>query len=126
MPISFPKINDVFVYLGHGIIHRDLILSIAEVSFRVRYGAPHVRSLRNFKVNLYRRTPLRLFLFFLLPSLVVTQILGCIAFLRRSTIIEVHPNFSEALPLRGSIPHPKPDFSKNQNCIAANNPIARV
>ena len=29
----------------------------AEVSFRVRYGAPQVRSLTKFGVNLYRKTP---------------------------------------------------------------------
>ena len=29
----------------------------AEVSFRVRYGALLVRSLRKIKVNLYRKTP---------------------------------------------------------------------
>ena len=32
----------------------------------------------------------------------------------RSTI-EVHPKYSEFTPLRSSIPHPKTDFSKNQN-----------
>ena len=30
----------------------------AEVSFRVRYGAPKVKSLRKIRVNLYLRTPL--------------------------------------------------------------------
>ena len=30
---------------------------LAEVSFRVRYGAPSVSSLRKIGVNLYRRTP---------------------------------------------------------------------
>ena len=34
--------------------------------------------------------------------------------LGRSTIIEVHPNFSEAPHLRSSIPPPKTDSSKNQ------------
>ena len=29
----------------------------AEVSFRVRYGPPQVRSLRTISVSLYRRTP---------------------------------------------------------------------
>ena len=32
-------------------------LIFAEVSFRVRNGAPEVRSLRKFGANLYRRTP---------------------------------------------------------------------
>ena len=32
-------------------------LIFAEVSSRARYGAPQVRSLRNFRVSLYRRTP---------------------------------------------------------------------
>ena len=30
---------------------------LAEVGFRVRYGAPQVRSFGKFRVNLYRRTP---------------------------------------------------------------------
>ena len=34
---------------------------------------------------------------------------------RRSTMIEVHPNVSEAPHLRSSIPLPKIDFSKTQN-----------
>ena len=34
-----------------------LKFDFAEVSFRVRYGAPKVRSLRKFRVNLYRGTP---------------------------------------------------------------------
>ena len=29
----------------------------SEVSFRVRHGAPYVRSLKTIGVNLYRRTP---------------------------------------------------------------------
>ena len=33
---------------------------------------------------------------------------------RKRSTIEVHPNFSEAPHLRGSIPRPKPDSSKNQ------------
>ena len=33
-------------------------LSVAQVSFRVRCEAPQVRSLRKFRVDLYRRTPL--------------------------------------------------------------------
>ena len=33
-------------------------MSFAKVSFRVRYGAPQVRSLRKVRVDLYRRTPL--------------------------------------------------------------------
>ena len=44
--------------LGHGIIHRDaLLFFFAEVSVRVRYGAPKVKSLRKNRVNLYRTTP---------------------------------------------------------------------
>ena len=39
--------NDVFVYRGHGIIHRDASFFLAEVSFGVTYGASQVRSLRN-------------------------------------------------------------------------------
>ena len=31
-------------------------VGFAEVSFRVRYGAPYVRGLRKCRVNLYRRT----------------------------------------------------------------------
>ena len=49
--------NDVFVYLSHGISHRDAIWVFAEVSFRVRYGAPYASSLSKFMVNLYRRMP---------------------------------------------------------------------
>ena len=57
MLILFPK-NDVFVYLGHGITNSSgCYLIFARVSFRVRYGALQVRSLRKFSVNLYRRTP---------------------------------------------------------------------
>ena len=41
-------------------------------------------------------------------------------------MIEVDPEFSEAPHLRSSIPHPKTDFSKKSNCIAANSPKARV
>ena len=36
-----------------------MLLMFAQVSFRVKYGALQVRSLRNFRVNLYRRTPLK-------------------------------------------------------------------
>ena len=32
--------NDIFIYLGREIIRRDAISFFAEVSFRVRYGAP--------------------------------------------------------------------------------------
>ena len=42
----------------------------AEISFRVtyyQYGAPQVRTLRNFRVNLYSRTPLR-------PSRTLTKV----------------------------------------------------
>ena len=39
---------------------------------------------------------------------------------------EVHPNFSEAPHLRGSIPHPKTDFSKNQIAPPMNNPMAQL
>ena len=31
----------------------------AEVSFRVRYGGPQIMSLRKYRVNLFRRTPLK-------------------------------------------------------------------
>ena len=44
---------------------------------------------------------------------------------RRSTI-QVLPIFSKAPHLRSSIPQPETDFSKNQNCIAASDPMARV
>ena len=57
LPTLFRKMT-FFVYLSHEISHRDAIWFLAEVSFRVRYGAPQVSSLRKFRVNLYRGTPL--------------------------------------------------------------------
>ena len=52
----------------------------AEVSFRVRCGAPEMRSLRKIRVNLYRRTPLRpLFLLeklILFPFILYTEAFG--------------------------------------------------
>ena len=55
--VNLVSTNGVFVYLGHGIVHRDAIRFFAGVSFRVRYGAHRVRNLRNFRVNHHRRTP---------------------------------------------------------------------
>ena len=40
------------------VIHRDVNLMFAGVCFRVRCGAPQVRSLIKIRVNLYRRPPL--------------------------------------------------------------------
>ena len=54
MLILFRKINEVLVYLGHGIIHRKAII-FAQVSFSVRGGAPRARSLRKNRMNLYHR-----------------------------------------------------------------------
>ena len=51
----FPK--KTFCILGPWDYSPGSILIFAEVSFRVRYGAPQVRSFRKFRVNLYRRTP---------------------------------------------------------------------
>ena len=48
MSILFRKMT-CFLNLGHGIIHRDVCLISAEVSFWV--------NLRKFRVNLYRRKP---------------------------------------------------------------------
>ena len=52
MPILFRKMTP------HITLYRDAILFFVEVSFRVWCGAPQVRSLRKFWVNLYRWTPL--------------------------------------------------------------------
>ena len=56
MPFLFSK-NDVFVDLGHGIKSSGCNLGCADVSFRVKYGAPQVRSLRRIGVSFCRGTP---------------------------------------------------------------------
>ena len=58
----------LFCILGRWDYPSGCNLILAEVSFRVRDGAPQVRSLRKFKVNLYRRTPP-------LPGLSIEQVL---------------------------------------------------
>ena len=46
------------MYLGHGDTYRYAIcVLLNKVSFRVRYGAPKVRSSRKVWVKFYRRTP---------------------------------------------------------------------
>ena len=54
MPILLRKMF-FFIFLGHGIINRNAILFWlnSEVSFRVGYGAPKVRSLRKNRVPLW-------------------------------------------------------------------------
>ena len=55
MPIFFQKVTFVYTWaMGYLSVCNVLV---AEVSFRVRYGAPKVRSLRNDRVKVYRRTP---------------------------------------------------------------------
>ena len=49
----------VFVYLGYWSIRRDAIRFFAETSFRVRFWALQVRSLRKTRVNLYSRPWIR-------------------------------------------------------------------
>ena len=56
---NFLSKNDVIVYMGHGIIHRDSIWFFVEVSFRESCGAPQARSPRKNRVNLFRRKSLR-------------------------------------------------------------------
>ena len=53
MPILF----EFFFVLRPWDYSSGCIFILAEVSFRVGYGAPQVRSLIQFWVNLYRRTP---------------------------------------------------------------------
>ena len=43
--------------LGHWDCSPGCNFFFAEVSFRVKYGAPQVRGLRKIRVNLYHRTP---------------------------------------------------------------------
>ena len=57
MPIVFRKMP-FFVYVGHGIIHRDSICFSLKSAFGKRYGAPTVKSLNKFMVSIYRRTRL--------------------------------------------------------------------
>ena len=111
---------------------------LLKVSFRVRYGAPQVRSLSQKRVNIYRGTNAsvyteksRFFLrvgsllprvlldrSFLLASalrwlVLVLAVVMPVPVLRRSTI-KVHPEFYEAthLTLRSYIHHPKTDFQQ--------------
>ena len=50
--MSFDKIRKWDYLSGYCLI-------VVEASFRVRYRAPEVRSLKSVSVNIYRRTPLR-------------------------------------------------------------------
>ena len=55
--LDFEKKTFCFCRLGPLDYSPRCISIFADISFRVRYGASLVRSLRTFRVNLYRRTP---------------------------------------------------------------------
>ena len=57
MSISIKKMT-VFVYIWAMGFFIGMGFEFVVVRFRVRCGAPQVRSLREYRVSLYRRTPL--------------------------------------------------------------------